>query len=135
MKDYKEKSLLDALSFCDLRQLPEEDKKEFIWVRALGLVEKVNGTSNYVVLRANSVTDYSIVKDFGSTAAIVRVTSVYPYEFLDSKFLPDFKGAKKEERINWLLRNGVQKNLTTLSIKELDKECANLAINKQLKQG
>lgn len=135
MKDYKEKSLLDALSFCDLRQLPEEDKKEFIWVRALGLVEKVNGTSNYVVLRANSVTDYSIVKDFGSTAAIVRVVSVYPYEFLDSKFLPDFKGAKKEERINWLLRNGVQNNLTTLSIKELDKECANLAINKQLKQG
>jgi hypothetical protein len=135
MKDYKEKSLLDALSFCDLRQLPEEDKKEFIWVRALGLVEKVNGTSNYVVLRANSVTDYSIIKDFGSTAAIVRVTSVYPYEFLDSKFLPDFKGAKKEERINWLLRNGVQKNLTTLSIKELDKECANLAINKQIKQG
>jgi hypothetical protein len=53
MKDYKEKSLIDVLSFCDLRDLPEEDKKEYVWVRAIGLVEKNNGTQNYAVLTRN----------------------------------------------------------------------------------
>lgn len=132
MKDYKEKSLIDALSFCDLRSLPEEDKKDFIWVRAIGLVEKNNGTQNYVVITKKNHNDYSVTKDFGSISSIVKVKKIYPYEFLDSTYIPDFKGAKKEERINWLLKNGVNKDFSSMSSKELDKECINFAIKQQL---
>lgn len=132
MKGYKEKSLIDVLSFCDLRDLPEEDKKEYVWVRAIGLVEKNNGTQNYAVLTRNNNTDYSVTKDFGAISAIAKVKKVYPYEFLDSNFLPEFKGIKKEDKINWLLKQGVSKDFSSMSAKDLDKECINIAIKKQI---
>lgn len=132
MKDYKEKSLIDVLSYCDLRDLPEEDKKEYVWVRAVVLVEKRDGTLNYAVAKANAIGDYSITKDFGSISSIVTVKQYFPYEFLDATFLPDFKGAKKEDRINWLVKNGVNKNFSSMTAKELDKECTSFAIKQQL---
>lgn len=132
MKDYKEKSLIDVLSYCDLRDLPDEDKKEYVWVRAVALVEKRDGTQNYAVAKANAVGDYSITKDFGSISTIVNVKQYFPYEFLDATFLPDFKGAKKEDRINWLVKNGVSKDFSSMSAKALDKECTNFAIKQQL---
>lgn len=132
MKDYKEKSLIDVLSYCDLRDLPEEDKKEYVWVRAIALVEKRDGTLNYAVAKANAIGDYTITKDFGSISSIVTVKQYFPYEFLDATFLPDFKGAKKEDRINWLVKNGVNKNFSFMTAKELDKECTNFAIKQQL---
>lgn len=132
MKDYKEKSLIDVLSFCDLRKLPEEDQKEYVWVRAIALVEKRDGTLNYAVAKANAIGDYSITKDFGSISSIVAVKQYFPYEFLDATFLPDFKGAKKEDRINWLVKNGVNKDFSSMSAKALDKECTNFAIKQQL---
>lgn len=132
MKDYKEKSLIDVLSYCDLRDLPDEDKKEYVWVRAVALVEKRDGTQNYAVAKANAIGDYSITKDFGSISAIVNVKQYFPYEFLDATLLPDFKGAKKEERINWLVKNGVNKDFSSMSAKALDKECTNFAIKQQL---
>lgn len=132
MKDYKEKSLIDVLSYCDLRDLPEVDKKEYVWVRAVALVEKRDGTLNYAVAKANAIGDYSITKDFGSISSIVTVKQYFPYEFLDATFLPDFKGAKKEDRINWLVKNGVNKNFSSMTAKELDKECTNFAIKQQL---
>lgn len=132
MKDYKEKSLIDVLSYCDLRDLPEEDKKEYVWVRAVALVEKRDGTQNYAVAKANAIGDYSITKDFGSISTIVNVKQYFPYEFLDASLLPDFKGAKKEDRINWLVQNGVNKDFSSMSAKALDKECTNFAIKQQL---
>lgn len=132
MKDYKEKSLIDVLSYCDLRDLPEEDKKEYVWVRAVALVEKRDGTQNYAVAKANAIGDYSITKDFGSISTIVTVKQYFPYEFLDATLLPDFKGAKKEDRINWLVKNGVSKDFSSMSAKALDKECTNFAIKQQL---
>lgn len=132
MKDYKEKSLIDVLSYCDLRDLPEEDKKEYVWVRAVALVEKRDGTQNYAVAKANAIGDYSITKDFGSISTIVNVKQYFPYEFLDATLLPDFKGAKKEDRINWLVKNGVHKDFSSMSAKALDKECTNFAIKQQL---
>jgi hypothetical protein len=132
MKDYKEKSLIDVLSYCDLRDLPEADKKEYVWVRAVALVEKRDGTLNYAVAKANAIGDYAITKDFGSISSIVTVKQYFPYEFLDATFLPDFKGAKKEDRINWLVKNGVNKDFSSMTAKDLDKECTNFAIKQQL---
>jgi hypothetical protein len=134
MKDCKEKSLLDVLSYCGLRELPEKDKKEYVWVHAVCLVEKRNGTKNYAVLRNGGENGCYICKDFGDISSIVKITSIYPYEFLNQDFMPCFKSSTKEERVDWLVNNGVKTDLSALSLKELEKLCVNIAIKRQLNQ-
>lgn len=133
MATKKEKeTLIDALSFYGLRALPEEDNKEHLWIKALGKVQKADGTISYVGMTRNEQLEEVICKDFGSIAVIRKVLKVYPFTFLDAAYLPKFKTKTKEERIKHLRYENVKGDLENMSLKDLDKLVYHQAIKNQL---
>ena len=91
MANVKEKSLVDALSYCSLRELPPIWDKENIYINALAEVFKNDGTYGYVLLRKGADCKDYVVKDFGSCAMITKTISVHPFVFLEAKWMPKFK--------------------------------------------
>jgi hypothetical protein len=126
-------SLVEALSFCALRDVPEEWDKENVYLKALALVRKSDGSESYVLLQKDSDGNDKVVKDFG-TSSIIRLTlSVHPFVFLDQRWIPAFKTQAKEERIQWLERYDVDGDYRSLSKKELDKAIFRKAMQNALK--
>lgn len=133
MESIKEKSLISCLAALDLRDLPKEWDKENIYILAVGLASKIDGTFSYVALRKDKDGKDKVVKDFGNVCALRKVEKVYPYKFLDASFVPIFKTRAKDERIVWLERMGEQGAFSEMSAKELEKKVLNVAIQQALK--
>lgn len=133
MESIKEKSLITCLAALDLRDLPKEWDKENIWILAVGLISKIDGTFSYAALKKDKNGDARVVKDFGNICAIRKIEKVYPYKFLDASFMPMFKTRAKDERIAWLERMGEKGNFSEMSVKELEKKVLNVAIQQALK--
>lgn len=134
MKNRSEASLLKALSYCSLRQLPEPDDKENIWVRAIAKIAKADGQIYYAYVEKDDKLQNKIVKDFGSISAIVKVIEYYPFSYLKPAFMPKFKTKTKEERITYLTRYNKDLQLEGLSVKELDKLVVLGAVKMQMEQ-
>ena len=134
MKNYKEQTLMECLKWCGVPSLPEKDDKENIWIKAIALVAKSDGSESYCVLGKDANLENRIIKDFGATSIIRVIKEVYPYHFLSAVYMPEFKGKGKEERINWLAKHGVKEDLSELSVKELNKRVVLKAIQKQILQ-
>lgn len=124
-------SLLEALQWAALREVPETNDKD-VWICALALVTKKDGSKGYVALRKDSKNESKVVKDFGTISMIAKVEEIYPYLFLDAAFLPVFKGSKKEDRIKWLEANGINEDMEELSAKELNRKILAVAMRNQL---
>lgn len=131
------KSLLDALSWCGVHELPEEYNGKEVYIKAISLVSKRDGSKSYVAV----VKDYEtgndrIVKDFGSTSMIAKIDKTYPYLYLNSSFLPTFQAKDKDNRIKWLKRKSygfkTKKDYDSMSMKELNMEIVLMAIKDQL---
>ena len=133
MENIKKKSLISCLAALDLRDLPKEWDKEDVWILAVGLVSKIDGTFSYAALRKDEDGNARVVKDFGNICAIRKIEKVYPYKFLDASFMPMFKTRAKDERIAWLERMGEKGNFIEMSAKELEKKVLNVAIQQALK--
>lgn len=131
----KNESLISALSYFMLRELPEKDNGENVWIKALALVKKKDGSESYVymVKDANNLENV-IAKDFGSSSAIFEIVECYPFSFLKSSYVPTFKTQKKEDRIKYLSRYDKNKDYSEMTLKELDKEVLRVGIEKQLKE-
>ena len=132
MENIKEKSLINCLAALDLRDLPKEWDKENIWILAVGLVSKIDGTFSYAALRKDEDGNARVVKDFGNICAIRMIEKVYPYKYLDASFMPIFKTRAKDERIAWLERMGEKGNFSEMSAKELDRKVLNVVIQQVL---
>ena len=133
MENIKGKSLISCLAALDLRDLPKEWDKEDVWILAVGLVSKIDGTFSYAALRKDEDGNARVVKDFGNICAIRKIEKVYPYKFLDASFMPMFKTRAKDERIAWLERMGEKGNFSEMSAKQLEKKVLNVAIQQALK--
>lgn len=133
MESIKEKSLISCLAALDLRDLPKEWDKENVWILAVGLISKIDGTFSYAALKKDKNGDARVVKDFGNICAIRKIEKVYPYKFLDASFMPMFKTRAKDERIAWLERMGEKGCFSEMSAKELEKKVLNVAIQQALK--
>lgn len=132
-KNIKEKTLLDALTACSLRELPEVDTKEYQWLKAIALVQKRDGSQSYVLMEKDKDMNNRIVKDFGNISSILKVLNIYPYSFLNAMSMPKFKTVKKEERIDWLKINGEKGvDYSEMSLKELNAEVLRVATNAQM---
>lgn len=134
MRNRSEESLLDALSYCSLRSLPEPDDKENIWIRAIAKIAKADGQTYYAYVEKDDKLNNKIIKDFGSISAIVKVVEYYPFSYLKPAFMPKFKTKTKEERINYLTRYNKDLKLEGLSVKELDRLVVLGAIKMQMEQ-
>lgn len=134
MENRSEKSLLDALSFCSLRKLPEVEDGENVWLRAIAKIAKADGQIYYAYVEKDENLNNKIIKDFGAISALVRVVEYYPFSYLKPAFMPKFKGNKKEERIAYLTRYNKDVDYSNYSVKELDRLIMRGAIKKQMEQ-
>jgi hypothetical protein len=133
MESIKEKSLIEALAFCSLKDLPKETKNDFVWIKALALVAKSDGSQSYVYLIKDEDGKPKVKKDFGHIAVIKEYISIHPFMLLNEKFMPTFKGNSKEERIEWLTKFGCKEPLEGLTVKELNKKVLNMAMQNALR--
>lgn len=131
-KDILRESLIDALSWASLRELPEKDNGENIWIRALALVSKRDGSKAYVALVKGKDGEDRIIRDFGSVSIIVKIEEIYAFEYLDSSYLPTFDSKKKEDKIKWLSMQRPEVNYEEMSSKELNKAILHVAMQNQL---
>lgn len=131
-KNIERESLVSALAYCSLRDLPEIDNGEEVWIYAVAKVEKVDGSTSYALVEKDDNGEDRILKDFGSISSIRSIVSYHPYVFLKPAYLPKFKSEKKEERVEYLnkrLSDG--RDFAKMSKKELDVVILNLAIKNQ----
>lgn len=134
MKSTKEKSLVAALSDLGLRDLPKKNDESRVWIRAVALVSKVDGSESYIYVVRDVNDTRRIIKDYGAMARIVDVKEIYPFSYLKPSYLPKFKTNKKEERIEYLTRFKKDADYSKLSVKELEREILNGAIALQYEQ-
>ena len=131
-KNIERESLVSALAYCSLRDLPEIDNGEEVWIYALAKVEKSDGSTSYALVEKDDDGANRFLKDFGSISSIRSVVSYHPYVFLKPAYLPKFKSENKEERVEYLkkmLSDG--RDFAKMSKKELDIIILNLAIKNQ----
>lgn len=134
MRNRSQESLIDALSYCSLRALPEPDDKENVWIRAIAKIAKADGQEYYAYIEKDDNLQNKIVKDFGTISALVKVVEYYPFSYLKPAYMPKFKGKGKEERIAYLTRYNKDLNVEGLSVKELDRLILKGAIQRQMEQ-
>ena len=128
-------SLIAALSEYALRDLPDVDDGQSVWIKAIALVRKKDGTSSYVCFKKEPYTFCNVVlKDFGTCSAIADFEEFYPFSFLKSGYMPVFKGQKKEDRVKYLNKYNKDVDYSAYTLKELDKEIISIAIERQLKE-
>lgn len=132
-KNTLEQSLIDALAYCSVRELPPEDDKQNVYIGAIALVTKRDGSKSYCVLQKDKNCNDKIIKDFGSISPIVSIEKIYPYLYLNSNFVPKFDSKKREERVKWLSIVNPNENYEEMSMRDLNKAIINIAIQNQLK--
>ena len=130
-KDIEKESLMQCLSWCALRELPPKYDGKNVYIKAVAKVKKADGSVGYMAIQKdkNGVDKY--IKDFGSVSVIREIMEIYPYLYLDAQYMPKFKTQKKEERIAMLSRL-YNKDFSNMSLKELDREVLNHAIQMHL---
>lgn len=132
MRKKTEESLIDALSYCDLRDLPEIEDGENVWIRAIAKIVKSDGLEYYAYVEKDDNLNNRIIKDFGSMSSIVKVAEYYPFSYLKADFMPEFKTKKKDERIAYLTRYKTTKDYSSMNLKELNDEILKGAIAMQM---
>ena len=135
IKNIKERTLVEALSFCGVRELPEELKGKEVWIKAIGLVSKVDGSQSYVYLERGEFGASNIKKDFGTLSPIVKIDKIYPYLYLSEDEVPKFSKEDKGEKTSWLVARGYnEEELSTKTPQQINKlvidECVKAVLNK-----
>lgn len=133
MRSSIHKSLIKALSACSLRELPEIEDGETIWIKALALVEKVTGEECFIELTKDCDTlSNRVTRDFGGTGAIFKYKSIHPYLYLSSSYMPSFNDRTKDSRIAYLERMRPDIDWSSKGFKELNSAIIGVAIKLQL---
>lgn len=132
VKDILRESFIAALSFSCVRELPPEDDGQSVWIRAIGLAKKRDGSKGYVAIVKDKNGENKILKDFGSISQIVEIEKVYPTLYLDSSYLPTFETKKREEKIKWLSMQRPEEKFEELTGKELNRAILHVAMQNQL---
>lgn len=131
-KDILRESLINALSWASLRELPQKDGGENIWIKALALVSKRDGSKAYVALMKGKNGEDRLIKDFGTVSQVVKIEEVYAYSYLDSSYLPQFDSKKREDKIKWLSLQRPDVDYESMTAKELNKAILHVAMQNQL---
>ena len=133
MADIKKESLLAALQYCSLRTLPDVEDGENVWVQALALVAKRDGTTSYALVQKDGdECTNRVIKDFGSISMIVDILEFYPTMYLFPEYVPEFDNNKKEPRIWFLRKMRGEADYSQYTLKELNKMVISTAIQRQL---
>lgn len=131
MSTFKEKTLLDALSFVSLRTLPTKVEDDDNYLSAIVEVAKVDGTTSYALQKTRDDLTKYIAKDFGTISTIKEIVSIHPFEFLKEKYV--FNGTTKEEKIQYLKKmyKDEDYDFDTMPLKEINKMIKMIAVKYQ----
>lgn len=132
MRKEEQASLISALSYCSLRELPQSDDGHDYWLESLARVSYSNGSYGYVYVKRNDTTlEIEVKKTFGDVLGIGIILEYYPFEFLRGEFNPKFD--KKEDKIKYLseLTVGKDKLYARMNNATLDEEIIRLGIKIQ----
>lgn len=126
-----EKSLVTALNWARVTELPKVDDGEHIWVRAIGLTTRKTGQKSYVGVIRGRDGSPRIVADFCPTLQTIHsLDEVYPFLYLDESQIPKFSTNDKETRISWLRAQGMTQDYSSYTLKQLNKEIVNVVCMK-----
>lgn len=118
----------EAMSDTGLVEPPIKDAGRVVWTRAIGLALKSDASRSLVLLKRDLYDVYHVVKNYGSVAAVIRIEGVYPYEWLDDKYVyytTDYKDA-----LAYLKNHGVSLKVG-MKWEYVRKELINVGIKKQ----
>lgn len=133
MKSKTRASLIKALSYCSLRELPSKENGEDVWIKALALVTKTDGCDYFIAIEKDPKTlSNRVKKDFGETGSIAEYKGIYPYLYLSSEYMPKFHDKTKDSRIEYLTGIQPNANWAKCSLKELNDAVLGFAIQSQL---
>lgn len=133
MTQLEKDTQFDALQWAECRKMPKKDDGKNVWIRAIALVAKNDGSKSYCIIERRYTGDLQVVKDFGHSAAIKVYLSVHPYEFVKEKYIKKFGAdATKELKVryvNTMMGKNIDPNVIT--DEQLAIELINVAIYKQ----
>lgn len=107
---------------------PIKDAGKVVWTRAVGLALKSDTTRSLVLLKRDLYDVYHVVKMYGSVAAAVKIEAVYPYEWLDDKYV--YYTENYKDALAYLKDRGVSVRVG-MKWEAVRKELINLGIKKQ----
>ena len=84
---------------------PIKDAGKVVWTRAVGLALKSDTTRSLVLLKRDLYDVYHVVKMYGSVAAAVKIEAVYPYEWLDDRYV--YQTTDYKDAMAYLKKSGV----------------------------
>lgn len=98
-----EKTRLEAMRYANIKCMPLniKDRQGCWWIKALGIVRKVNMLRSYAILEQD-VDGIKIKHLFGSQAQVVAIEEIFPYEEMERRFIPKLKS--DEDTVRFLYR-------------------------------
>lgn len=128
-------TLVDALAYAHVSDLPKKDNGKRLWIYAIALVSKKDGTMAYCILKRNDLESYSYKAVFGTCSPLHNVAEIYPYEFADSLPVPKFAPNDKSNRIEFIQSvRGADFDCSEMSVKELENEIIRIGIEKYMQK-
>lgn len=129
----KERTLLEALNYAHLHELPAEWNKKDPWIKAIALTNRSSGLQSYAILRTNGSDGYHAVKDFRFDG-LRSIVAIYPYIYVDAQFLPKFTLKQINEKHEYIAKISGKtiEEVKALSAKEQKTIMVEYAIKMQL---
>lgn len=118
----------EVMNDTGLMEPPIRDTGRVVWTEAVGVALKSDASRSLVLLRRNLYDVYHVVKTYGSVAAVVKIEGVYPYEWLDDKYV--YYTENYKDALAFLKDKGVSVRVG-MKWDEVRKELINLGIKKQ----
>lgn len=115
-------TLVQALGFAQISELPPEDNGGALWMKAIAVVTKKDGTRAYCILYRTDFDTYMYKAVFGTCSPLHKVIKIYPYEVVMDLPVPKFAPKDKNSRIGFIKKNRPDEsyNFEEMTIKDLD---------------
>lgn len=134
MNENLRRCLMKAMTDTGLRELPKVWDGKTPFIRAVAKVRKYDGSENFVLVKRIDG-ENRIIKDYGSICAIHSVLEYYPYEYLESEFIPkEVKFDTKEIKINAIEKDRPdldKEELKNKTNEELNEILTDIGVEKQ----
>ena len=107
----EKESLLKALNFCSVSELPEalSEDSDGVWAIGIAKVKKNDGSTSYSVVKNDGTGKPVIYVDYGRPAIIVSIEEIYPSSYLNQDNLPSIRSKKDISR--YLSEHGEDKKI------------------------
>ena len=127
-----ERKQIEALEYAQLPALPQElNASGPIWVKAIAEITTWANTQSWAIVQNNMSEKPKFLKVF-DMKGVAKVDHIYPYEFLDNKYLPRFNDSAEARAFLCEAYNVPQQKLARATKETLTRLICLYAIKHQL---